>query len=165
MRKVGNVNKGDDTMKTATVIFIFGLFSGAVFSETTVTINGKTIRTSGSSVTVNNNVVIVDGKVLSGNVVEGSGEEATGHRDLGNFQALHLNISAEVWKEAAVQDHSRRQHSPFDPHRMRRQCAKDLRQRKLFIESKGGDCNRDAAAHTRGDQWTRKDGHHGSHER
>jgi len=83
-------------MKTATVICIFGLFSGAVFSETTVTINGKTIRTSGSSVTVNNNVVIVDGKVLSGNVVEGSGEEATGHRDLGNFQALHLNISAEV---------------------------------------------------------------------
>ena len=83
-------------MRRAIAMFLLSLSSSAVFAETTITINGKTIRTSGSSVTVNNGTVVVDGKVLSGNAVEGSGKSATENRALGNFTEVYLNISANI---------------------------------------------------------------------
>jgi len=83
-------------MRVTTVIFVLSLFAAVAFGETTITINGKTIRGSESNITVNNGTVIVDGEVLSGNVVEGSGKLATENRELGNFNELHLNISADV---------------------------------------------------------------------
>lgn len=68
----------------------------AAFGESTITINGKTIRTSGSNITVNNNTVIVDGKVLSESVIKGSGKIANESRNLSNFNELRLDISASV---------------------------------------------------------------------
>ena len=75
------------------------LLAGVAFGETTITINGKTIRASGNnnhSITVKNGTVIVDGRVLSGDAVEGSGKSATEQRVLGDFNALNLDISADV---------------------------------------------------------------------
>lgn len=77
-------------------MLVLSLFASTVFAETTITINGKKIRTSGSNITVNNGTVIVDRKVLSGNVVVGSGKSAADNRELCNFNELHLNISANV---------------------------------------------------------------------
>jgi len=84
-------------MRVAAVTIVIGFIASTVVGdETTITINGKTIRTSGSTITVNNGTVIVDGKVLSGNAVQGSGKSGTENRALSNFTELYLNIDATV---------------------------------------------------------------------
>ncbi len=83
-------------MRIASATLVLCLFAGAVSADTTITTNGKTIRTRSSNITVNNGTVIVDGKILSGNVVEGSGKSGTENRDLGSFTELYLNISADI---------------------------------------------------------------------
>jgi len=83
-------------MKVRAVVMMCSFFAGAVLAETTITINGKTIRTSGRNMTVNNGTVIVDGEVLSGNTVKGSGKSATVDRAIGAFNGIHLDISADI---------------------------------------------------------------------
>ena len=83
-------------MRVAAVVLVSSLIAGTVFGETTITINGKTIRTFGSNITVKNNMVIVNGKVVSGTVIEGSGKSASQNRDLGDFTELCLNINANI---------------------------------------------------------------------
>ena len=83
-------------MRAISVIVMCILLAGVAFGETTITINGKTIRASGNNITVKNGTVIVDGRVLSGDAVEGSGKSATEQRVLGDFNALNLDISADV---------------------------------------------------------------------
>jgi hypothetical protein len=73
-----------------------GLFAGVVSAETTITINGETIRGAGNSVIVDNNTVVIDGKVVKGSLVEGSARSATEIRELEGFSELQLNISANV---------------------------------------------------------------------
>lgn len=91
-------------MRLTLVMIMCGMIAVNVLGgETTITINGKVIRTSGNNVTVNNEIVIVDGKVLSGqsgDVVKGSGKIATVKRDLGIFTELRQNISANVTVKA-----------------------------------------------------------------
>lgn len=93
-------------MRVTSVIIMCGMVAGIVCGgETTITINGKTIRTSGNNITVNNDTVIVDGKVLSGQsgeAVKGSGKIATEKRDLGMFTELRQNISANVTVKAGA---------------------------------------------------------------
>lgn len=93
-------------MRVISVIIICGMIAGSVCGgETIVTINGKTIRVSGNNITVINDTVIVDGKVVSGQseaVVNGSGKIATVKRDLGMFTELHQNISADVTVKAGA---------------------------------------------------------------
>lgn len=83
-------------MRAISVVVMCSLLAGVAFGETTITINGKTIRASGNNITVKNGTVIVDGRVLSGDAVEGSGKSATEQRVLGDFNALNLDISADV---------------------------------------------------------------------
>jgi len=83
-------------MRVISAVGICSLFVGVALGETTITINGKTIRTSGNNITVNNNTVIVDGQVLSGNVVEGSGKKETEIRSFANFSEIYLNLDADI---------------------------------------------------------------------
>ncbi|MGB5201963.1 MAG: head GIN domain-containing protein [Sedimenticolaceae bacterium] len=83
-------------MKYSSVAFALSLAAGAVSAESVITINGKTIRSTQGSIVVQNNTVIVDGRVVSGEVVEGSGNRASEQRDLGDFDELQLHINAEV---------------------------------------------------------------------
>ena len=64
--------------------------------ETTIVVNGQTIRTFGKVITIENGTSIVDGRVLSENAVQGSGEFAVENRDLPNFTELYLGIAADV---------------------------------------------------------------------
>lgn len=68
----------------------------AALGDATITINGKTISVPGKNVTVINNTVIVDGQVLSGNLLQGSGEIASDQRSIEPFDSLRLNINAAV---------------------------------------------------------------------
>lgn len=81
-------------------IFVFLLVltvaTSSATADTRITINGRTISTTGSSVTVINNSVIVDGKVLSGDLVEGSGSIASAQRDAKPFDSVRLNMDASV---------------------------------------------------------------------
>jgi hypothetical protein len=91
-------------MRVTTLTLVMGLFVSTVFGgETIIIINGKAIRTSGSTITVKNDTVIVDGKVLSGNAVAGSGKRATENRELSSFTDLYLNIGADVTVRAGEQ--------------------------------------------------------------
>ena len=83
-------------MRILIVVFLCALLTPSAFGETTITINGRTIRTSGSNITVNNNTVIVDEKILLGNVLEGSGKIASENRNLSEFDTLRLDIRADV---------------------------------------------------------------------
>ncbi len=83
-------------MKFPSVAFALSLAAGAVPAESVVTINGKTIRSTHGSVIVQNSTVIVDGRVVSGEIVEGSGNRASEQRDLGDFDELRLHINANV---------------------------------------------------------------------
>jgi hypothetical protein len=101
-----SVKEKETAMRVTSVIIMCGMIAGSVCGgETTITINGKTIRTSGNNVTINNDTVIVDGKVLSGQsgeAVKGSGKIATEKRDLGMFTELRQNISANVTVKAGA---------------------------------------------------------------
>jgi hypothetical protein len=83
-------------MRVRAIVMMCSLLACAVFAGTTITINGKKILTSGSNITVSNGTVIVDGKVLTGNTIEGSGKSVTEDREIGAFNGLHLNISAHI---------------------------------------------------------------------
>ncbi|MGD8956253.1 MAG: DUF2807 domain-containing protein [Chromatiaceae bacterium] len=83
-------------MKYPSVAFALSLATGVVSAESVVTINGKTLRSTHGSIIVQNNTVIVDGKVVSGEVVEGSGNRASEQRELGDFDELRLHINASV---------------------------------------------------------------------
>lgn len=80
------------------------LLASAAFAKTSITFNGKTIHSSGGNITLRNRTVIVDaegtvivnGEVLSGNILEGSGESATEERELGDFNRIQLDVSADV---------------------------------------------------------------------
>jgi hypothetical protein len=83
-------------MRISMVLIVLALTGGAVSAETTVTINGKTITADGNRVIVGGNTVVVDGKMVSGNVVEGSGENAIEIRGLDPFNEIHLYLDADV---------------------------------------------------------------------
>ncbi len=83
-------------MKYPSVAFALSLAAGTVSAESVITINGKTIRSTHGSIIVQNSTVIVDGRVVSGEVVEGSGNRASEQRDLGDFDQLRLHINANV---------------------------------------------------------------------
>ena len=54
-------------MRAISVVVMCSLLAGVAFGETTITINGKTIRASGNnkhSITVKNGTVIVDGRAM-----------------------------------------------------------------------------------------------------
>ena len=83
-------------MRILTVMIACGLCAAGAVGDTTVTINGRTFTASGGSVTVINDTVIVDGKVVSGHFVQGSGKIASEQRDLEPFEAVRLNIDADL---------------------------------------------------------------------
>ena len=83
-------------MKYPSVAFALSLATGVVSAESVVTINGKTLRSTHGGIIVQNSTVIVDGKVVSGDVVEGSGNLASEQRGLGDFDKLRLGINASV---------------------------------------------------------------------
>lgn len=83
-------------MRMLTVMIACGLCASGAVGDTTVTINGRSFTAPGDNVTVINNTVIVDGKVVSGGVLQGSGKIANEQRDLEPFDALRLHINADV---------------------------------------------------------------------
>jgi len=84
-------------MKITTVLMAaLVLSAGVVCAQTTIIINGKTIRAADNSVIANDNTVMINGKVVSGNVTEGSGQDATEIRELDGFNEVHLYLSANV---------------------------------------------------------------------
>jgi hypothetical protein len=76
--------------------FALSLAVGAVSAESVITINGKTIRSTHGSIAVQNSSVIVDGRIVSREIVEGPGNRASEQRDLGDFDELRLHSNAEV---------------------------------------------------------------------
>lgn len=83
-------------MRIKTVVFVYALLTPFAFGETTITINGRTIGTSGSSITVYNKTVVYDEKILSENMVVGSGKIGIENRNLTEFETLYLDINADV---------------------------------------------------------------------
>lgn len=83
-------------MRSSITAVVLVLSVGAVSAATTVTINGMTVQGSQSSIIVNNASVIVDGRVVSGEMVQGSGKVASETRDLHDFDELVLDIAAAV---------------------------------------------------------------------
>lgn len=83
-------------MRTVVFSVLCALLTASALGDTSITINSRTISSSGSHISADNNVVIVDGKVVSGNLLEGSGKIAIEKRNLGEFETLHLDISADV---------------------------------------------------------------------
>jgi len=84
-------------MKPAAIAtIVLCLAAGVVHSGTTITINGRTIHSAGSSIVVTNDTVTVNGVDRSGNVIQGSGVSATENRNLNDFDELRLDISANV---------------------------------------------------------------------
>lgn len=87
-------------MKIVLLMIMHSVFAGLICQdETTISINGKTIRTSGNSITISNGTIIVDGKVVSvepGDLVKGSGNIGTETRELEEFSELRVDISASV---------------------------------------------------------------------
>jgi hypothetical protein len=83
-------------VKLAIAAIVLCLAAGVTYSETTVTINGRTIQSAGSSIVITNDTMVVDGLGRSGQVIQGSGKSATENRDLNDFTELRLDISANV---------------------------------------------------------------------
>ncbi len=83
-------------MRMLMVMTACGLCASGAVGDTTVTINGRSFTTSGDSVTVINDTVIVDGTVVSGRLLQGSGKIANEQRDLEPFDAVRLHINADV---------------------------------------------------------------------
>ncbi|WP_372882809.1 hypothetical protein [Psychromonas sp.] len=83
-------------MRIPIVVFLCALLNPSAFSETTITVNDRTIRSSGNNITVSNNTVMIDGRILSGNVLQGSGKIVSENRNPGEFEVLRLGIAAEV---------------------------------------------------------------------
>jgi len=79
-------------------IALIGLafLAGHASAETTITINGKTITSNSSNITILNGEVITDGEVGSSGIIEGSGKLASEERDLKAFDSLSLNVGAQV---------------------------------------------------------------------
>jgi len=83
-------------VKTAIAALVPILSVGIAFGETTITINGRTIQSSGGSIFVTNDTIIVGETTWSGKGVRGSGKSASEYRSLNDFQELRLDISADV---------------------------------------------------------------------
>lgn len=83
-------------MRIACGFLLSALLAGFALAETSITINGRTIQATGGSITVTNETVIIDGKVVPGNIVEGSGNAASEIRIPGEFDTLQLDISADI---------------------------------------------------------------------
>ena len=87
-------------MKYVMAIAACTMFCVSVHAESLITINGKTIRTSGNNIAINNGMVIIDGKVMTGSdsydVTKGSGKIVTQTREFPLFQELEVDISANV---------------------------------------------------------------------
>lgn len=79
-------------------IALIGLafFASHAGAESTITINGKTITTNSSNITILNGKVITDGEDGDNGIIEGSGKLASEERDLKAFDALSLNVAAQV---------------------------------------------------------------------
>ena len=69
------------------------LFSSA---STTITVNGKTVHSSGGSIQLQGNTVTLNGKPLSSGVVRGSGASKTEDRELAAFKAVQLQATAHL---------------------------------------------------------------------
>jgi hypothetical protein len=80
-------------MKEIIFLLLCISLAGAASGETTITINGKTIRNSSDNIVIINNKMLVGGKA---DVTEGSGKTATENRNIGSFEKLQLDISANV---------------------------------------------------------------------
>jgi hypothetical protein len=87
-------------MKYLMALAAGALFCVSVHAESIITINGKTIRTSGNNIAINNRTVMVDGKVISGtgglDVTPGSGHIVTQTREIPIFQELVVDMSSNV---------------------------------------------------------------------
>lgn len=83
-------------MRILAVMVACGLCATGAVGDTTVTVNGRTFTSSGSSVTVINDTVLVNGAVVSGHMSQGSGKIASEQRDLKPFDGIRLNIDADV---------------------------------------------------------------------
>lgn len=83
-------------MRTLAAIIVMGFLPCVLLGETTVTINGKTIHSSGGSIVVTDDTLIIDGEIRSGDAVKGSGKSATQERVVCDFTGLQLGISADV---------------------------------------------------------------------
>jgi hypothetical protein len=83
-------------MRVAGSVLLCLLAAGSATAGTSITINGSTIQASGTSITVTGETVIVDGIILPGNSVQGSGKIASETRTPGNFDELRLDIAAEI---------------------------------------------------------------------
>jgi hypothetical protein len=83
-------------VKLAIAAIVLCLAAGVAHSETTVTINGRTIQSTGNSIVITNDTMVVGGLGRSGQVIQGSGKSATENRNLDDFTELRLDISANV---------------------------------------------------------------------
>ncbi len=83
-------------MRRAIVLTGLTCFAGYVAAETTITINGKTIKSNASQITILNGKVITSDDQAGGGIVQGSGKLASEDRDLQAFDALALNVGAQV---------------------------------------------------------------------
>lgn len=83
-------------MRALAAIIVMGFLPCILHGDTTVTINGKTIHSTGRSIVVTNDTVIIDGEIRSGDVVKGSGKSATQEREVCDFTGLQLSMSADV---------------------------------------------------------------------
>jgi hypothetical protein len=90
-------------MRIATLIIVLGfigLINTGVAAESVITINGKTVRASGRSITVVNDTVIVDDTVVSSvgckEIVQGSGRTTVKTLSPAAFEALVVDLSADV---------------------------------------------------------------------
>jgi hypothetical protein len=65
-------------------------------ATTTITVNGKTVYTSGGSIQSHGNTVVLNGKMLSSGAVQGSGAAKTESRELAAFKAVQLQTNANL---------------------------------------------------------------------
>jgi hypothetical protein len=94
-------------MRNLAVIIAGALFCVSAHGESLIMVNGRTVRTSGNNIVVNNGTVIVDGVTVTGpndnGVTKGSGKIITQTRDIPMFQELVVDIPANVRVSAGDQ--------------------------------------------------------------
>ena len=87
-------------MRYLSAIAAGALICVSAHAESVITINGKTVRTSGNNITINNGTVMVDGKVVPGPaeliVIQGSGKIVTRTRKIPLFHELVVDMTANV---------------------------------------------------------------------
>jgi hypothetical protein len=87
-------------MKFLMAMAACAIFCVSVHAESFITVNGKTMRTTGNTIAIENGTVIVDGKVISDSndkdFVQGSGKIVTQTRKIPIFQELVVDMSANI---------------------------------------------------------------------